>query len=466
MPKLAAWWFLACMATGGCVSPAATNNTDAQSSIDAAEQQSVNWNNRMNAEIKAGRGKACVPELIRVLNSSDDNRENAALMLGDIGPDARDAVPALIQHVNDSDFMLSLRSIQGLAGLGPDAAPAIPALETALNSQTWNIVDSALWTLGAIGPKAREALPKIEPFLQLPKNSYRYANLIVAARIATARITAKPGAQLPALIEMLDEKDDDSIDSFPAYNAIEGLIALKPVSKVALPKLREMLLNPKVSFIARGDAAHALAAFGDPESIPYLQKAIRDDPESTVRNAAIDALKILVPSTDEAHLNKESARKEYSDYVKKVQPINDKLKPITSGLPAVTSVEVFRLTSYLPGDKDEPQPPPGAEIFPMNPDGYTLVVTGKVTLKDKDAEKLADEWRHLDFGVQYQALCHFPVYALRFKSGARALLQTTICWHCSDFSLADGSYGGFNSGAESAKILKNHLESLLPPKGK
>jgi len=465
MPNLKAWCLLAWLALGSLALAGATTNAVAQPS-EAAEQQSLDWNNRITAEIKAGRGKACVPDLIRVLNSPGGERENAALMLGDIGPDAREAVPALTQHVNDPDFMLSLRSIQGLAGIGPDAAPAIPVLEGALNNESWNIVDSALWTLGSIGPKAQDALPKIEPFLQLPKNSYRYSDLIVAARVAIARITGKPGKQFLPLMDMLDEKNDDSIDSFPATCAMEGLIALKPGTRIAIPKIGEMLLDPKLPSITREDAARALASFGDPKASEYLQKAIHDDTDSMVRYVAIESLKKLVPATDNVQLVKASEQRDYADTVKRLQPFNDKLKPLTSELPPVTSVEIFRLASYSVGDKGAPQPPSGAEIFPMNPDGYTLVVTGKVTLKEKDAEKLAGEWRQLDFGVQYQALCHFPVYALKFMSGDRVLLQTTICWHCSDFSLADGGYGGFNSAAESAKILKNHLEKLLPPKQK
>jgi len=207
-----------------------------------------------------------------------------------------------------------------------------------------------------------------------------------------------------------------------------------------------------------------LGIFGDPSSITILQKIIQDDPQYSVRSAAIKALAKLQGATvDVKKLEDASLTKEYNDMLKRLEPANERLKGVTSKLPPVTAVEVYRLAAYLPDANPAHQIPKDAELFPMNPDGYSLVVTGKVVLKGKDAEQLAHEWRNLTFGVQYQALCHSPIYGIKFMSNSRLLFETTICWHCSDFSLADGGYGGFDSSKESSNILKSHLEALLPP---
>jgi hypothetical protein len=469
--------FLAVLINGLGVSfsltPAATTNTATTNAPslskpidrDAADKQRNEWYEHIEAEAKVGRGKAQVPDLIKILDDpNDDRKELTTQLLALIGNQAVDAVPALLRHIDDPDFMVRLRSVQALGDVGPEAAPAIPDLIRLLRDPEWLIVHSAIQSLGGIGPKASAALPQIQQVLLLPKSTQRYADLIVDARVAIAKITQKPGVQVLALLPMLEQKNDDSIDSFPRTVAMNGLVALWPASKQALPRIGEILLDQTMDSNTRTDAARALQSFNDPSAVPYLQKAVQNDPDVLVRNWAIEALKhIEGPTFDDATLRKQSWAKESTDLVKRMQPFNDKLKPLTSDLPKVTTVEVDRLQAYMAGEKDQPQPPPGAPLFPMNPDGYTLVVTGKVTLSGADAEKLADEWRHLDFGVQYQALCHFPIYGLKFVSGNQVLFQTTICWHCSDFSLSDGGYGGFNSSAESSNILKKHLETLLPP---
>ena len=68
-------------------------------------------------------------KLTEQLHASDAaTRRTAALQLGQFGPAAKDALPALIKALGDSDKQVWSYAVGALAGLGPDAQDAIPAL--------------------------------------------------------------------------------------------------------------------------------------------------------------------------------------------------------------------------------------------------------------------------------------------------------------------------------------------------
>jgi HEAT repeat protein len=62
-------------------------------------------------------------------------RREAAFQLGRIGKDGKDAVPALIKALDDSDQQVSSLAISALANIGPDATEAIPALLEGLKTR-------------------------------------------------------------------------------------------------------------------------------------------------------------------------------------------------------------------------------------------------------------------------------------------------------------------------------------------
>ena len=70
-----------------------------------------------------------IGKLVEQLHASDTNsRRDAALQLGQVGPAAKDAVPALVKALGDSDKQVWSYAIGALAALGPEAKEAIPAL--------------------------------------------------------------------------------------------------------------------------------------------------------------------------------------------------------------------------------------------------------------------------------------------------------------------------------------------------
>jgi HEAT repeat protein len=72
--------------------------------------------------------RSAVPSLIEALKKDPPVRRNAALALGEIGPDARAAVPALCEALKDSEWMVRWQAAQALGTIGADARQAIPEL--------------------------------------------------------------------------------------------------------------------------------------------------------------------------------------------------------------------------------------------------------------------------------------------------------------------------------------------------
>jgi hypothetical protein len=89
----------------------------------------------------------------------------SAQLLVEMGTDARLAVPAMIQAIqeNPKDFSMLDLSLDVLRGVGPDAAPAVPVIIPLLEFKDSNnvIQDDAANTLKAIGPGAQSSLPAL-----------------------------------------------------------------------------------------------------------------------------------------------------------------------------------------------------------------------------------------------------------------------------------------------------------------
>jgi len=97
-------------------------------------------------------------------------------------------------------------------------------------------------------------------------------------------------------------------------------------------------------------------------------------------------------------------------------------------------------------------------------------IAGKKTLVEKQAEEVAQIWRFVPQNSRYSALCHEPLYALRFWKDGKVLCELTICWHCSNFGLTvpgDLPMGdrelGFDSRSPAAIALLNKLKEIVPP---
>ncbi len=106
--------------------------------------------------VKLGRqGKGAVPALVQALRQEGRVavRKMAALVLGDLAPDALEALPALIDALRDSDEGLRRRAAVALGRFGGAAVAAIPALRLSLNDPDEGVRSFAGAALTLIDPE-------------------------------------------------------------------------------------------------------------------------------------------------------------------------------------------------------------------------------------------------------------------------------------------------------------------------
>ena len=65
----------------------------------------------------------------------------------------------LIAGLKNQDPRVRRRSVSRLEEMAPDCKEAIPALIDALQDDHFRVREGAAWTLGLLGPAAKEAVP-------------------------------------------------------------------------------------------------------------------------------------------------------------------------------------------------------------------------------------------------------------------------------------------------------------------
>ncbi|MBL7133421.1 MAG: DUF1287 domain-containing protein [Phycisphaerae bacterium] len=227
-------------------------------------------------------GPPAIPVLIRAITDNDEDervRMHAASALVEMGPQAAEATPALIQALKQRNEPVAKWAAQVLGEIGPAAKDAVPALIDALKGGDWEMRCCAAEALGRIGPGAKAAVPALIDVLKGGDWDVRYY-----AAGALGRIGPAAKAAVPALEEALKDKDGNV-----RYAAAAALARLGLPDR-GLPVLIA-LLKGKSSILGKY-AAMALGEIGAPAkaAIPALKEAL-EDREADVRYAATDALK-------------------------------------------------------------------------------------------------------------------------------------------------------------------------------
>jgi HEAT repeat protein len=87
-------------------------------------------------------------------------REHAAEALGDIGPEAKEAVPPLIEVLKDKEPRVRRDAARSLGQIGPAAKVAAPQLAALLKDEDANVREAAARALRqlAVEPEAKNGL--------------------------------------------------------------------------------------------------------------------------------------------------------------------------------------------------------------------------------------------------------------------------------------------------------------------
>ena len=102
-----------------------------------------------------------VPALVDALWDGPSVRDTVPKALGDIGPAAQATVPALVRALGDWSETLQVAAAKALGHIGPAAQEAVPALVKAIGDRRMAVREAAVEALGHIGPAAQEAVPAL-----------------------------------------------------------------------------------------------------------------------------------------------------------------------------------------------------------------------------------------------------------------------------------------------------------------
>lgn len=139
-----------------------------------------------------------VRELIGKLRDQDsDVRRAAAKQLGELGAEARPAVPDLTRAMRDRDAFVRRFSAEALGNIGREARAAVPALTAAMLDERKEVQIAAVEALIRIGP------PSIPALIAAVKDPNKDATVRKKAAQGLGKIGLQARGAVPVLTDVL-----------------------------------------------------------------------------------------------------------------------------------------------------------------------------------------------------------------------------------------------------------------------
>ncbi len=216
-----------------------------------------------------GQADELLPVLIQALRANDGGQMQAAYQLGKMGPRAAGAVEALVQRLQDDSApsppegafgipvafskdehrdIIHRAVLEALGDIGPDARAALPAIRTFLAARNGFARASAAVAFWKISGEAGAA---VEAMVELLENGDWYAKRQSATGLG--RMGPAADAGVPALCKALTDAD-----AGVRRDAAIALGGIGPKARSAVPRLVELATKEDGPF--RVDIAKALIA--------------------------------------------------------------------------------------------------------------------------------------------------------------------------------------------------------------
>jgi HEAT repeat protein len=250
--------------------------------------------------------RPAVDSLSQLLKDADETvRRQAVQAIGDIRPGPQVMVPLCVKLLEDPDPGVRLRVMNAIADagaravpgliaaldnekaaywaclilrdIGPDAKDAVPALTKKLQDKDPEVRREAILALAAVGKEAESA---VEPIAAAVKDEITCG----AATYALGRI-----GQIPADVEPTVRANAKSSDKVLSTASLWALARVHPEDKELFREVAERLI-PRLKdtdLIVRQTVAHALLSLPpDPEiTMPIWAKVFQDADDTTIRHA-------------------------------------------------------------------------------------------------------------------------------------------------------------------------------------
>jgi HEAT repeat protein len=220
-------------------------------------------------------GIAAAPVARGLTHTNANVRLLAVRVLGELGRDAEDAVPALIQRLDDPDLRVRASTLSALIAANAPMKNIEPRLHTAIKDPSPVVRAAALEAIGKLGEDGRSLQPAVVSALRDRDETIQRAALKVVG-------PAFPDAVQPtvALLAIAPVR----------IAAIDALGRIGPAAKDATPALATIIGGD-----VKDERLHALAAAGHIGSAakdaatPALAAACKDG-DASIRAAAIAAV--------------------------------------------------------------------------------------------------------------------------------------------------------------------------------
>jgi HEAT repeat protein len=214
-------------------------------------------------------GADAAPALKKMLETSE-YAGDALEAVAAGGPDFKGLLPEVKKALHSEDSAVRASALAALTGIDGDGRAAAPALIEALRDTDGGVRLRAARLLRVLGRRAKEAVPALRKALDDASG-----DVVCEAALALLRAGADDKESLDRLVERL--ADDDAYES-----ATHALAALGPKAKGAAPALKRLLSADKTAVRLR--AAFVLGALGREEAKPAAQALLKvlDDRDQDV----------------------------------------------------------------------------------------------------------------------------------------------------------------------------------------
>ena len=224
--------------------------------------------------------KAAIPYLVKLLKDKDEGvRRNSAHAIEQIGSLTQGDLPGIMEAIKDSNPDVRVSLITAIKLMGPEADAAIPALIEALHDPQTPVRIQAAKALGAMGVTAKDAIPALAKALESDKSPDVRAESV----LALSKMGSNARAALPSLELALKDPNLDV-----RLGILAAIESIGPDAKAVAPLLVKTMKEKNWDY--RAAVIRALGAIGPDAGKESLAPLIDGLQETRLHDDAIQAL--------------------------------------------------------------------------------------------------------------------------------------------------------------------------------
>ncbi len=186
------------------------------------------------------KGKS-LDEWVELLSSEERSvRIEAVKAVARYGPNAPQAVPRLVELIDDED-PIPTYAVRALARAGPEAGAAVPRLNALIDERA-DLAESAVWALGEMGPAGKDAVAVL---CELLRGRAETTMVMATAAEALGSIRLLPETSVPCLADTVAHYKVPSVQAQALQalgkfggDAMPAIAVVKTASNHKAPEIR------------------------------------------------------------------------------------------------------------------------------------------------------------------------------------------------------------------------------------